>query len=82
MLTRLAQIAVERGCSRFEWVVLDWNEPAIRFYESLGARIQHSFRVCRMDGGALEKLAGMSGFGSRIHGLHGDGNSGEIELGR
>jgi GNAT superfamily N-acetyltransferase len=57
LLGHLAQIAVARDCSRFEWIVLDWNEPAIRFYESLSAQIQQSFRVCRVDGAALENLA-------------------------
>src|SRR3954468_5627979 len=39
LLARLAAIAMERGCGRFEWRVLDWNEPSIRFYESLGASL-------------------------------------------
>ncbi|MBN2029810.1 GNAT family N-acetyltransferase [bacterium] len=58
LLGHLAQIAAARDCSRFEWIVLDWNEPAIRFYESLGAQIKQSFRVCRVDGKALARLAG------------------------
>ncbi len=57
LLTRLAQIAVERGCARFEWSVLDWNEPAIRFYRSLGAVPMDEWTVQRMTGDALEKLA-------------------------
>jgi GNAT superfamily N-acetyltransferase len=39
MLVRLAQLAVERNCGRFEWPVLDWNEPAIEFYQAMGAEI-------------------------------------------
>ena len=57
ILTHLARIAVKRNCSRFEWIVLDWNEGGIRFYERLGATIQESFRVCRVDGNALKRLA-------------------------
>ncbi len=57
LLSRLAQIAVERGCGRFEWSVLDWNEPAIRFYENLGARAMDGWTIFRMDGDALSELA-------------------------
>ena len=46
------------GCGRFEWWVLDWNEPAIRFYESLGARPMSDWTVYRLTGDALAKLAG------------------------
>jgi GNAT superfamily N-acetyltransferase len=55
-LRRLASIAVERGCGRFEWAVLDWNVNAQRFYESLGARVMGEWRVCRLDGDALAAL--------------------------
>ena len=58
LLERLAGIAVERGCGRFEWSVLDWNEPAIRFYERLGATAMDEWTVFRIDGDALKKLAG------------------------
>ena len=58
LLERLASIAVERGCGRFEWWVLDWNEPAIRFYESLGATAMDEWTVFRVDGEALKDLAG------------------------
>jgi len=58
LLCRLAEIAVERGCGRFEWSVLDWNEPAIRFYENLGAEPMEGWTVYRVTGDALEKLAG------------------------
>lgn len=57
MLRALAAIAVERGCARFEWTVLDWNEPAIGFYEKLGATVLPDWRVVRMTGDALEQLA-------------------------
>ena len=53
----LARLAVERGCGRFEWNVLDWNEPAIRFYESLGAKAQSEWIGYRMEGDALLGLA-------------------------
>ena len=57
MIRALAALAVERGCGRFEWAVLDWNEPAIGFYKSLGAQPQHEWTVFRLVGDALEKLA-------------------------
>lgn len=57
LLARLAQLAVERGCGRLEWAVLDWNTPAIRFYESLGARALTEWTVNRLAGADLEKLA-------------------------
>lgn len=57
LLKRLAQVAVERDCGRFEWWVLDWNEPAIRFYESLGARPMSDWTVFRVDGENLRALA-------------------------
>ena len=49
--------ALERGCGRFEWWVLDWNEPAIRFYQSLGAHPMSDWTVYRLTGPALESLA-------------------------
>lgn len=57
LLAQLARLAVERGCARFEWAVLDWNAPAIGFYQSLGARLLDDWRVCRLDGDALTRLA-------------------------
>ena len=56
LLKRLAQLAVERGCGRFEWSVLDWNEHAIRFYERMGATVMPDWRVCRVTGDALQQL--------------------------
>jgi GNAT superfamily N-acetyltransferase len=58
LMKRLAQIAVERGCGRFEWSVLDWNEPAIGFYESLGAKLMDGWSIVRVNGEALTMLAG------------------------
>jgi GNAT superfamily N-acetyltransferase len=60
LLLHLAKIAVERGCGRFEWAVLDWNINAQRFYESLGATVMPDWRITRVTGGALEKLAARS----------------------
>ncbi|MWA06401.1 GNAT family N-acetyltransferase [Actinomadura sp. LD22] len=57
LLTELARIADERGYGRVEWAVLDWNEPAIGFYESLGARPQDEWTTYRLTGDALIKLA-------------------------
>ena len=57
MLMALARIAVERECGRFEWSVLDWNENAIRFYEGMGADVMPDWRICRVTGEALTKLA-------------------------
>ena len=57
LLARLAALAVERGCGRFEWRVLDWNEPSIRFYESLGATVMPEWQLVRMTGPNLAALA-------------------------
>ncbi|HHO54060.1 MAG TPA: GNAT family N-acetyltransferase [Deltaproteobacteria bacterium] len=57
LMARLAQLARERGCARLEWAVLDWNTPAIAFYESLGAAPQPDWTLFRLSGGALEALA-------------------------
>lgn len=53
LLTRLAQLAVERDCGRFEWSVLDWNASAIRFYERMGAVVMPDWRICRVTGETL-----------------------------
>ena len=58
LLARLARIAVERGCGRLEWAVLDWNENAIRFYERLGAKPNSEWTTYRVAGEALTRLAG------------------------
>jgi GNAT superfamily N-acetyltransferase len=59
MLLHVARIARSRGCGRFEWAALDWNEPAIRFYKSLGAVALDDWTIFRVTGPALEKLADM-----------------------
>jgi RimJ/RimL family protein N-acetyltransferase len=59
-MKRLAREAVERECARFVWQVLDWNEPSIRFYESLGASVLKEWLTVRMDGEALERLAALA----------------------
>jgi len=58
LLSHLANLAVERGCGRLEWSVLDWNTDAIRFYESLGAKAMDEWTVYRITGPALAALAG------------------------
>ena len=55
LLSRLAEMAVERDCGRFEWSVLDWNEDAIRFYEGMGATVLPEWRICRLTGEALAR---------------------------
>ncbi len=57
LLVRLAAEANARGYGRFEWSVLDWNENAIRFYESLGATLMPDWRICRLAGQALHQYA-------------------------
>lgn len=57
MLKKLAKIAVERGCGRFEWWCLDWNRPSIDFYLSLGAKAMSDWTVYRIDGDTLWGLA-------------------------
>ena len=58
LLERLARLAVDRGCGRLEWAVLDWNVEAIKFYERLGARPNSDWIVYRLTSEALERLAG------------------------
>lgn len=57
LLRHIARLAVERGYGRFEWSVLDWNEPALRFYRSLGARPMDEWTVYRLSGEALRDFA-------------------------
>lgn len=57
LLKHLANIALSRNCGRFEWSVLDWNEPAIQFYRSLGAKPQDEWVGYRLTGKALQELA-------------------------
>ena len=65
LLLHLAKIAVEKGCARFEWQVLDWNAPSIEFYKSLGAEVMKEWLTMRVTGEALEKLAASTGPGGR-----------------
>jgi len=58
LLEHLAHTAIERGCARLEWAVLDWNEPSIGFYRSLGAVPRDEWRIFRLTGDALERVAG------------------------
>jgi GNAT superfamily N-acetyltransferase len=60
LLGHLARLAVERGCGRFEWSVLDWNTPAIDFYRAKGADVLPDWRICRVAGPALTALAATS----------------------
>jgi len=57
LLRRLAALVIERGGGRFEWRVLDWNEPSIRFYESLGGVLMHEWLLVRLTGEPLARLA-------------------------
>jgi GNAT superfamily N-acetyltransferase len=57
LLREIARIAVDRGCGRVEWSVLDWNEPAIAFYGSLGAERVEGWTVYRLEGAAISDLA-------------------------
>jgi GNAT superfamily N-acetyltransferase len=57
LLLHLAKIAVERNCGRFEWTALEWNSPAIRFYESLGASLKADWRIFRVTGDGLTAMA-------------------------
>jgi len=57
LIRHLAQLAVARNCGRFEWAVLDWNQPAIDFYRALGAELLPDWRICRLTGAALQRFA-------------------------
>jgi len=57
LLVHLARLARRRGCARYQWQVLDWNRPAIEFYEALGARTTREWIPFRVEGEALERLA-------------------------
>ena len=60
VLQHLAKLAVENNCGRFEWCVLDWNEPAIKFYEKIGAEPQKEWVIYRLTGDALTTFANAS----------------------
>ncbi len=57
LISEVARIACKRGCGRLEWSVLDWNKPAIRFYESIGARHRPDWNLCRLEGPALSRFS-------------------------
>ena len=57
ILIYLGQLAIERGAGRLEWSVLDWNQSAIDFYQTMGAEVLPDWRICRLTGNALENLA-------------------------
>ncbi|UIF85580.1 GNAT family N-acetyltransferase [Cupriavidus sp. UYPR2.512] len=59
LLKHLAALAVERGCGRFEWSVLDWNQPSIDFYQAMGADVLPDWRICRATGEALDQLGAL-----------------------
>jgi GNAT superfamily N-acetyltransferase len=61
LLAQLAAIAVERGYTRLEWAALDWNTPALDFYDKLGATRLHDWKIHRLDGDALRRVAGRLG---------------------
>lgn len=60
LLAELARLTIERDCARLEWAVLDWNEPSIGFYKSLGAKAMDDWTAMRVDGDGLAALAGMA----------------------
>jgi GNAT superfamily N-acetyltransferase len=57
LLAHLARLALERGCGRLEWSVLDWNEPSIAFYKRLGARPMDGWTIFRLEGDAISRPA-------------------------
>ena len=60
LLLHVGRIAAEQNCGRYEWLVLDWNTPSIRFYESLGAQLMQQWLPMRVEGAALRELASKS----------------------
>ena len=64
LLAHLAALAVARDCARLEWSVLDWNAPAIGFYQKLGARAMEDWTIMRLDGEALSGLGATARFGA------------------
>ncbi|MGB9067935.1 MAG: GNAT family N-acetyltransferase [Candidatus Acidiferrales bacterium] len=58
MMKALAQVAVRKRCSQMEWIVLDWNTPAIRFYRRFGARLDRTWLLTRLSGSNMRRLAG------------------------
>lgn len=58
LMAYVADLAIQNECARFEWMVLDWNEPALGFYQKLGATVLDRWRICRLDDGRLASVAG------------------------
>ncbi len=75
LLAHLARIAIERGCGRMEWAVLDWNERAIRFYRSLGASPNDEWTTYRLSSEGLRRLAGRGGRDGRAESGARDGRA-------
>ena len=76
LLRHLARVAVSEGCKRLEWDVLEWNAPAIGFYEAMGARMMQEWRIMRVADEGLRRLAegsGLKGSGLEGSGLEGSG---------
>ncbi len=65
LLKRVAAIAIEKGCQRLQWQVLDWNTPAIDFYEAMGGEFMDEWRTVKLDDAALERLAAGAGGNER-----------------
>ena len=59
LLAELARVALRRGCGSMEWIVLDWNSPAIRFYKRIGAKLHKEWVLTRLTGAPLRRLAKM-----------------------
>ena len=57
LLSALAKIAIRKGCGRMEWAVLDWNTPAIKFYDRLGAKVRKDWVLTRLTGAHLRRVA-------------------------
>ena len=57
LMAYMADVAIQNKCERFEWMVLDWNRPALNFYEELGATVLDNWRICRLNGVTLANLA-------------------------
>ncbi len=64
LLLHLAQLAVGENCGRYVWQVLDWNQPSIEFYQSLGAKLMGEWLTMRVEGAALETMAATGGEGA------------------
>jgi GNAT superfamily N-acetyltransferase len=77
LLAQVARVAVERGYGRLEWSALNWNTPALRFYEQLGATICGEWQIHRLQGGGLQALAGGASPDGASAALAGGGSSGE-----